>query len=181
MKAGVVPKEAYEIYQYGFQIGLEMLCCFTACLAIGIYLKMIPEFSVFTGIFILLRTYAGGIHLNSFVSCFVCSVAVQTGALIIISLYKFSLTAAWAVIGVCHILIWKHAPVENVNRELDSDEKKHCKKVTMKIILGIFILAASFTLGGQEKMVSLIAATVVIVLISQYMGIWKYKREKRNI
>ena len=39
---------------------------------------MIPEFVVFTGIFMLLRTYAGGVHLNSFGTCYVCSVAVQT-------------------------------------------------------------------------------------------------------
>lgn len=180
VKAGAVSEEYYAIYQYGFQIGLEMLCCFIACLAIGIYLHMIPEFIVYTGIFILLRTYAGGIHLNSFSSCFVCSVTVQTCAFLTNRVYRLPLMGAWAVIAVSNLFIWKYAPVENVNRELDSKEKKLCKKRTMKIIVGILIAALFFTFGGKEEMVSFIALTVFIVLISQWMGIWKYKIEKNR-
>mgnify|MGYP003209758882 FL=1 len=77
INAGTVSEELYAVYQYGFQIGLEMLCCFVACLSIAIYMHMIPEFAIFTGIFMLLRTYAGGVHLNSFGSCFICSVTVN--------------------------------------------------------------------------------------------------------
>lgn len=81
IKTGAVSSESYDIYQYGFQIGLEMLCCFVTCLSIATYMHMIPEFAIFTGIFMLLRTYAGGVHLNSFGSCFICSVTVQTMAM----------------------------------------------------------------------------------------------------
>lgn len=35
VKSGAVPEESYEIYQYGFQIGLEMLSCLLACFGIG--------------------------------------------------------------------------------------------------------------------------------------------------
>ena len=76
INAGAVSEELYAVYQYGFQIGLEMLCCFVTCLSVAIYMHMIPEFAIFTGIFMLLRTYAGGVHLNSFGSCFICSVTV---------------------------------------------------------------------------------------------------------
>lgn len=91
VKTGAVSSESYDIYQYGFQIGLEMLCCFVTCLSIAIYMHMIPEFAIFTGIFMLLRTYAGGVHLNSFGSCFICSVTVQTMAMYFNSKYKFTL------------------------------------------------------------------------------------------
>ena len=69
IKTGVVSEESYAIYQYGFQIGIEMLSCFLVCFGIAIYLHMIPEFLVFTGSFMLLRTYTGGLHLNSFTRC----------------------------------------------------------------------------------------------------------------
>lgn len=77
IKTGTVSSESYDIYQYGFQIGLEMLCCFVTCLSIAIYMHMIPEFAIFTGIFMLLRTYAGGVHLNSFGSCLELKVEKQ--------------------------------------------------------------------------------------------------------
>ena len=38
IKTGVVSPELYVVYQYGFQIGLEMLCCFVTCLSIAIYM-----------------------------------------------------------------------------------------------------------------------------------------------
>lgn len=178
IKTGAVSAESYAIYQYGFQIGLEMLCCFVVCLGIAIYMHMIPEFAVFTGIFMLLRTYAGGVHLNSFRACFICSVAVQTLALFINSKHKFTVVNAWIIIIICAILILIVAPAESINRELESNEKEYCKKVTLKILIGVFIFAGCCTIGGIDDMVSLVAMTVLVILISQYIGVAKYKIEK---
>lgn len=178
IKTGVVSEESYAVYQYGFQIGLEMLCCFVICLSIAIYLHMIPEFIVFTGIIMLLRSYAGGVHLNSFGACFGCSVIVQTLVLIINSKFSFPILKAWVIILVSAFLILQSAPVENANRKLDSEGKKHCKKVATKIVIGIFIVAGCGTLAGATKIVSLVALTVLVVLISQYIGIVKNKVDK---
>lgn len=181
IKAGAVSEELYAVYQYGFQIGLEMLCCFVVCLSIAIYLHMIPEFIVFTGIFMLLRTYAGGVHLNSFGGCFICSVAVQTVSLFIGNKYKFSVGSAWSIILISAVLIWKFAPVESIGRELDRDEMEHCKKVTLKIIIGILSFAGVCTFVSNSEIVSLIALTVMVVFVSQCIGIIKYKVEKRFV
>lgn len=70
------------------------------------------------------------------------------------------------------------APVESINRELESNEKEHCKKVTLKILIGVFIFAGCCTIGGIDDMVSLAAMTVLVILISQYVGVAKYKIEK---
>lgn len=177
---GTIEKEFYAVYQYGFQIGLEMLSCFIVCFGIAIYLHMIPEFTIFTGIFMLLRSYAGGVHLNSFRACFICSVVVQTLALLIDSKYKFEVTNAWIIIVMCVALIWKVTPVESINRELEREEKEHCKKVTMKILIGVFIFAGCCTIAGIYDMVSLVALTALVILISQYVGLAKYKIEKRK-
>lgn len=177
--AGAVSEELYAVYQYGFQIGLEMLFCFVVCLGIAIYLHMIPAFIVSTGIFILLRTYAGGVHLNSFGACFICSVAVQTMALLVNSRYPFSLKSAWIIILAMSVLIYRLAPVDSINRELDREEKAHCRKVTMKIIIGLLILAGVFTVCRMQEMVSIVALTVLIVFISQCIGVGKHSIEKR--
>ena len=180
IKTGVVSEESYAIYKYGFQIGIEMLSCFLVCLGIAIYLRMIPEFLVFTGSFMLLRTYAGGLHLNSFTRCFICSVFVQTLVLLISKQCTILLPIAWVIIFCGSILIWENAPVETVNRELDTDEKAHCKKVTVKVLSGIMAFALACMLCGMDNMVSLIAVTILVVLISQYIGMEKYKIEKNR-
>ena len=41
IKTGAASEESYAIYQYGFQIGLEMVSCFLTCFCIAIWLHMI--------------------------------------------------------------------------------------------------------------------------------------------
>ena len=159
--AGAVSEELYAVYQYGFQIGLEMLMCLFVCMSIAIYLHTIPEFLVSTGVFMFLRTYAGGVHLNSFKACFTCSVAVQVMILQINNKYPLELFVAWGIILVSSICIWKLSPVENINHELEREEKEHCRKVTGKILGVILIAAGCCTTLGMKKYISLIALTAV--------------------
>lgn len=178
VRTGAVSSELYAVYQYGFQIGLEMLSCFIVCLGLAAYMHMIPEFLVFTGVFMLLRTYAGGLHLKSFGACFTCSIAVQTLVLLVSDRYVLPLISAWILTILSAVLVWGVAPVENINRELDADEKRHCKSVTTKILLGIIVFSAGCTFCGLTEIVSLVAVTVFVILISQYIGAVKYKIEK---
>ena len=180
VKSGAISEESYAIYQYGFQIGLEMGSCFLVSLGIALYLHMIPQFFVFTGVFMLLRTYAGGLHLNSYLGCFICSTAVQTITLLINSQYAIVFPVAWGIILISTALILKNAPVENINKELDVEGKKYCKEVTMKILAGVLIFSIGCTAVGLESMVSLISMTMLIISISQYIGMIKYNIEKKG-
>lgn len=139
-----------------------------------------PEFLVSTGVFMFLRTYAGGVHLNSFKACFTCSVAVQVMILQINNKYPLGLFVAWGIILVSSICIWKLSPVENINHELEREEKEHCRKVTGKILGVILIAAGCCTTLGMKKYISLIALTALTVFISQCIGIIKYKVEKEK-
>lgn len=83
---------------------------------------MIPEFAIFTGIFMLLRTYAGGVHLNSFGSCFICSVTVQTMAMYFNSKYKFTVGIAWILIcytGTNDENVFMKCELEDISRKLN--------------------------------------------------------------
>ena len=180
IKAGAITEESYTIYQYGFQIGLEMISCFIVCLGIAILLHMIPQFIVFTTIFILLRTYAGGVHLSSYFGCFICSVAIQTLVLLVNDQYIIPLPVSWGIIFIGAILTLINAPVENINRELDKEEKKHCKKITFYILTGIVLFSCGSTVAGMNRNVSLVSLTILVVLISQYLGMIKYQIEQKG-
>lgn len=178
VKAGVISQESYALYQYSFQIGIEMLICFLVCFGIAIYMHMIPEFVVFTGSFMLLRTYAGGVHLNSFIKCFLCSITVQIFVLIASKQVIIAPPVSWSIILCGSILIFRIAPVDNVNKELEKEEKIYCKKISMKILIGIVVFAIGCSFYNMDNFVSLTAVTLLVVLISQYIGIVKYKIEK---
>ena len=95
--SGAISKESYAVYQ----------------------------FIALTVFFMLLRSFAGGVHLNSFWKCFICSVTVQTSVLVLNDLHRFSIRNAWGIIILSSVLIFKLSPVQNINRELDNDEKAH--------------------------------------------------------
>ena len=69
----------------------------------------------------------------------------------------------------------------NTNGVDKNSEKEHCKKVTMKVLIAVIAFAGCCTLAGISDMLSLVALTFFIILISQYVGILKYKIEKSKI
>ena len=73
IEKGVVKEEYREVYEYGFTILLEMVSFVVFSVAVSLYLHMVLEGILFFVIFILLRSYAGGLHLNNFYACFVLS------------------------------------------------------------------------------------------------------------
>ena len=177
---GVISSELYEVYRYGIQIGLEMCSCFLVCLCISVYLHMVLEFLISNVILMLLRSYAGGMHLHSFGACFICSVTVQTMLLLINARYTLTFLISWFIIGTGILFILKVAPVENINRRLDFDEKEHCRMIVKKILAGIVLFAVGCTLINESTIVSLIALTILQVTLSQYIGVAKYKFEKNR-
>lgn len=180
IRSGAVPPELYPVYQYGFQVGLEVICSFVTCFIVAIILNMILEFVIFTAIFMALRTYAGGVHQEKFISCLICSVGVQTLILIIYDSLKVPFFIAWALIIICSILIIKNAPVESANKELNSFEKKSLKVITKKVVFGINFFAVICSLLGTGRIVFLIALVFVAVMISQYIGLIKYRTNQEK-
>ena len=84
-----------------------MLICFLVCFGIAIYMHMIPEFVSLPEVCILLRTYAGGVHLNSFIKCFLCSITVQIFVLIASKQVIIAPPVSWSIILCQYILIFQ--------------------------------------------------------------------------
>ncbi|WP_070040682.1 accessory gene regulator B family protein [Robinsoniella peoriensis] len=177
IKFGSASEKASDIYEYGFQVGLETLSCFLFCFIIAAYMNFILEFIVFYTIFICLRSYAGGIHMNTFLRCFTFSVIVQTIVLLSNKFYCFPLNISWIIITVGSALIILIAPVGNINRELDAEEKSKFRKVTLKLVVIIIMITWICNVINLVQYVSLIAMTILTVLFSQYCGLIKYKIE----
>lgn len=179
LKSGAILPESYALYQYGFQIGLEMVSCLLVCFLVAWYLHMILYFCVSSITFILLRTFAGGVHINSYRGCFILSVLVQSLIILCGANMHCSLEISWKIIILSSVCIVMLSPVECISRELDADEKKHCKKMTFKIVILLLLFSIICTARHNFELISTIALTESIVLISQCLGIIKFKIEKK--
>ncbi len=180
IREGGVQRELTKAYEYSFQILLEMGCCLIVSTIIAVYLGMIPEFIVSTIVFMILRSYAGGVHLPNYISCFVCSIIVQTAILVFCNVSKMSNICSLSLILICSILIIGISPVDNKNRKLNKKEKCHCKKCTILILSVIIAISIICMSVGLKNILSVIAITVVVVMFSQYIGTIMQKFGKRE-
>ncbi len=73
------------------------------------------------------------------------------------------------------------APIENVNRMLDLDAKRYCRKNLSKILIGLVVFIGFLTLFGKDKYISLVAYTLLVVVSSAALGIVKFNIEKRKL
>ena len=73
IKKGMIREEEQEVYTFGFLSALEMGLSIIVSLFLAAMLHMLFEGILFFVIFIPLRSYAGGLHLEKYWSCFVLS------------------------------------------------------------------------------------------------------------
>jgi accessory gene regulator B len=175
--SGEISKEDFAIYKYGFEIGLEMTLCFVVSAVISAYLGMQREFLLFILIFIPVRTFAGGLHLHKFWSCFLLSSLVQVGVLLFSKRICFSALNSWLIIAFSMIILLLISPVETSNRKIDIEESRYFIKRVKAVFCLILILTIIFTLFSYFKYVSLIAVTMVVILGSAIAGKIKYQLE----
>ena len=71
-----ISRENYDIYKYGFVVGIELLISIVFSILLAISFKSVLELFLFWIIFVPLRAFAGGIHLKTFIGCFFLSMFV---------------------------------------------------------------------------------------------------------
>lgn len=181
LKSNAIQKESYDIYKYGFQTGMELLTCMLISFFISFQLNMVVENIVFLGIFILLRSYAGGLHLENFISCFLCSSIVQTGVLVVAKYFQMPIYVSVLIILIMLPIIKLLEPVNNINRPLDAKEQQYFSGKLKLILEAIAILTILLSILRFTYYLSLIAITIMVDIISIISGKWKYQKDTKKI
>lgn len=178
VKKDMVTEEEREIYKYGYIIALEIALCILTCFVISLTLHTVLEGILFFCIFIPLRSYAGGLHLKSYWSCYLLScltfgIIMLLGKTINISTYVMVL-----LFGVTIIVIYRMYPVENENREVDFVEDRKFKKKLKQFLTADGVLV--FLLAGCEMKRYLYVVILTLVMVAITMAIGKYKNNSNR-
>lgn len=170
---GNIKDEERSIYVYGFQVALEQTVCYVICFLGAIFLKAIPEGIIFFIVFVPLRSYAGGLHLNRYWSCLLLS-CITFFSIITLSKYLwFPAYLEMICLIFLEIVILKLYPVENINRNVDIYENAQFKK-RLKIFLMInIIIGIVFAITKQYIYLNTIFYTIWLITITMVIG--KYK------
>lgn len=175
LNMGVIKKAEYEMYRYGFQTALEMQSCIIIGILISVKMEMFLEFWVFLGIFILLRSYVGGLHFDKFVTCLIFSAFVLITTLMIVKKYQFPDNTAIIIVICLSMIIKFFKPINNKNRVVEKDEEIIFRRRVNNILFLIILLGLILYFFQQDYYLSLIATTLIIVFISMIAGKWKEK------
>lgn len=176
IQKGMVKEEDRELYEYGFMMTIEAGLFVLSSLFVSIYLHMVKEGILFFLIFAPLRSYASGLHLDRFYSCFALSFLTFSGILLIVRHIRIPMLLSLIGLVVLEIAVYALYPVENINREVDSEENSFFK-MKLKLFLVIdFVIAIICAVLKNECFVFLIAVTFFIIVITMALG--KYKNIK---
>ena len=168
-----LPSASFETYEYAAQVALEMLMGIIANIAIALCLNMKMEVVVFFFIFCVLRSYAGGLHLDKFSHCFLFSFAVTTGSMLLVKYMNVSLAVSGIMMGGGLIAFWLTKPVNDKNREVNEEEDAYFKRKLRRSLSIITIAYAATALLAISRYSFLIALTVDAVYILMVLGMWK--------
>lgn len=139
-------EEDKELYGYAMRILGQWALNTFAVLMIAVALKMVMECLLMLGSFLVIRKFAGGYHSESFAVCFLSSVLILTGGLMVIRygcLIPLPVFILFDTIAVA--LLSAFAPVENSNKPLTEIEKRRFHIVTI-FLLSILIIIGLFAL-----------------------------------
>lgn len=176
LKKGIIDKESYEIYQYGFQCFLEVSASTICSIIIALSLHMFPECLFFFLLFIPMRSFSGGLHLKTYFACFIGSCLILTSTLLIVKYVTIPMTASFTLYVVCTIIILIIGPVDHPNREVDSQDNLIFIRRTHFTLLLSFFIAVIFSFTGNTRYMFLQAIVFAFICITALIGRIAYKK-----
>ena len=192
IRKGMVDEENRNIYEYGFTVTIEVGLFVLFCLLMTLYLHMYMQGILFFIIFAPLRSYAGGLHLEKYHSCFVLSCLTFSGVLLIVRYIQFPIWISFITLFILEIVVYALYPIENINRKVDREEdstirnflivqnegKREVRREIAHCNLDMIIAVACIILNNNGALF-LITDTFLVVVITMLMG--KYKNSNRYL
>ncbi len=110
----IITPEKSSICQYGLQIGLEICLNTVISIFIALFCHMEWETIVFFLVFMALRAYAGGLHLDTYFACLICSCASLLSLLFLVKYLDVSRSFSMTLICFSLPAIKFLSPVQDI-------------------------------------------------------------------
>lgn len=175
-----IDEDMSDIYKYGIEITISSILnfalIFIASAIIGDFLSGV----VFLATFILLRSYCGGYHADTYFKC--NTVFVFTYILIIlisrasISYISFNLSIWGAILLLSFVPILLYSPVKNIHKVLTESQCKRCRLISI-VVYFMLSLISLFLIGIRNNYGCIIIITLAAVSVMILIEVHKKRRE----
>lgn len=178
VNAGVVPSEDKELYEYGVRQGIIMIINLVTVILIGMVFGMIAQCIAFMIAYIPVRTYAGGYHAGTQLTCYVLSIPFMALALIGIKMIPWNGYICVAVLLFAGMVLFKLAPVEDLNKPLRQIEIVVYRKKSLIIAAVVGCAAVLFWLADMEQISASIIMALFMIAVMLILGVFKNNKIK---
>ncbi len=173
IKHEIIDCEDADVYLYGFKQLLIIAAHLITYAAIAYLYHEIGLLIVFLVFFIPLRSFAGGYHTASQLTCFLVSVTTVFGVLTVLKVgaiglgsYRVMAIASYAIIAIL-------APRESGNKPYKDDDKAIYRKKSLWILNVEALIAISMVWFRVEKLfecMSLAFFLIAVLLMVDWIG-----------
>lgn len=170
------------VYVYGTELILSSLIGILTILILSIVFNCFAKGLLFYLSFYTLRSYAGGLHCNTHLKCNLTFIAVFIICIFsdkFLQAFKYSTIVIVSMIIVSAVIIAFFAPIENIHKPIDKNQRKKFKLISLGIytlhIALYFVLNFVFNSGAE-----MIIITDFLVAISMIIGMFSNARRCNN-
>ncbi|QOX63365.1 accessory regulator AgrB [Anoxybacterium hadale] len=173
---GTVPQDDKDLYEFGIRQGIMFLLNILTTVVIGLAVGMFWQSVVFLTVYYPIRSYAGGYHTNSPLSCYLLSIPLTLFVLFSMKLLPWNRYSVLIVLALAFTIVFSLAPVEDSNKRLDQLEKKVYKRKARIILLLLTSFAIAFLFLGAEQLSLCFVMAAMLASIMLILGVLKNKR-----
>lgn len=170
----VIEREDFEIYQYGFEIFLEVSVNVLCSVLIAFLLDMKIECILFFVLFVPLRSYNGGFHMEHYLSCLLLSCATLAAVLLMVKYLLPKPLFSFFLYLIALLLLKAAGPVNHPNRSVDAEENAQFEKRTKLSLFFSLVPAVIFLLTDAGSYLFLEALVFLLLSLSAWLGRFKY-------
>ena len=172
-KSPEMNEEELEIVAYGMEILFQKIFFFIGAIIISLAMRSLIQGIVFMVLFSILRQNAGGVHMNTKISCAASSAALFIASLVLINLavkYSEAYFVLLCLSGAGMVILLLLAPVDTPNKRIPKNQKKKISLKVKIIILGFYVIFFISSLLEFKLLCSAIIVTVIIESILVVVG-----------
>ena len=131
----IVSDDMADIYIYGFELLISFFFSTIGVLIIGIILGRFLQTLMFLATFILLRSFTGGYHANTYAVCSIVTFSLF-GIVLLLAEFVFVPLYLYPILGLIGtiIMVWQ-VPIEHPNKKLSDDQKRKYKVISLVLFL----------------------------------------------
>lgn len=162
-----------DIIRYGMEIIISTITGWTIILIMGIVCGNVWYSAIFGLVFLILRSFTGGYHADTYLKCNSILLAAFLSSLILVKLFvRFG---EWYVIEIVFLLsmliIWKFAPVEHPYKPLSEEQKRKSKRISLGLCALLTGIENCFWIIGAKEISSMFLSVMSVVLLLILIGV----------